>query len=365
MEKRAVRLRRLRLSFLRRAEAFLVTSPENRRYLSGFPPEDVSLTESAGALLITKKEAFLLTDPRYQEEARACAPLFEPRIYRKGLVLELKSLLSDLGVKSLLFEPPYVSFALFRALERRLSGVKLLEAPPLVERLRAQKDEEEVQAIKESLTIAEGILAEVSALIRPGVTEKELSARIINLSYERAEGPSFPPIVAGGPNAARPHAEPSERKLKAGEPVIIDMGVKWRGYCSDITRTYCVGSPDERFSQVYRLVLAAKREAEARIAAGVPARAPDLAAREVFRREGLERHFWHSLGHGVGLAIHEAPSLSFRSRKHLRPGHVVTVEPGLYFPDWGGVRLEDMVLVKEGGFLRLNTLGFLNFGEAD
>ncbi len=359
MDVRGERLRRVRLSFLPRAEAFLITCPENRRYLSGFSAEDVSLTESAGALLLTRKEAFLLTDPRYQEEAKVGQPFFEPRIYQKGLTAELKELLPLLGVKVLLVEPRYVSLSFCQALRRKLPWLEIKEAPPIVERLRERKDEAEVKLLKTSLVIAEKIMLEVSRQLRPGVSEKELCAQIIALSYQWAEGPSFPPIVASGPNAAKPHAEPTARKLRKGEPLLIDMGVKYRGYCSDITRTFCVGEPDERFVKIYRLVLAAKEAAEKKLAAGVPAREVDLAARAIFRKEGLERHFWHALGHGVGLAIHEAPALSYRSRKRLKPGHVVTVEPGLYFPDWGGVRLEDMVLVGEEGLLRLNTLGFL------
>ncbi|WP_022854012.1 M24 family metallopeptidase [Thermodesulfatator atlanticus] len=354
------RLKRLRLSLARLADAILITCPENRRYLSGFSPSDVSLTESSGALLITSKEAFLLTDPRYQEEAKECAPLFEPCIYRKGLVAELEKLLPLLGVKKLLVEPSYVSLSSFRLMEKKLS-CEIVEARPLVEKLRAVKDEHEIKLIQESLRIAEEILAVVAKEIRPGVSEKEIAARIIMLSHLKAEGPSFPPIVASGRNAARPHAEPSDKKLALHEPLIIDMGVKWQGYCSDITRTFWVGEPDERFIKVYSLVKKAKEAAEAQIRAGVKGALPDLAAREVFKKEGVDKNFWHSLGHGVGLAIHEAPTLSFRSRRHLRPNQVVTVEPGLYFPEWGGVRLEDMVVITKQGFKRLNSLGFLSF----
>ncbi len=352
------RLSRLRKAFLPRAEAFLITCPENRRFLSGFPSEDVSLQESAGALLLTRKEAFILTDPRYQEEAKECSPLFEPRIYRHGLEAELEGLLSLLKVRSLLLEPHCLSWAFFNRLQKRLSAVELKEAPPLVERIREIKDAEELEAIRKSLRIAEEILESIVPRIRPGITEKALAAQIIEMAYRRAEGPSFPPIVASGPNAAKPHAEPSEKELRLGEPLIIDMGVKWCGYCSDITRTFCVGKPEQRFKEVYSLVLKAKEEAEKVLAPGELAKRPDLVAREVFRRAGVERNYWHSLGHGVGLAIHEPPSLSFRSRKKLKAGQVVTVEPGLYFPDWGGVRLEDMVFLKEGGFERLNRLGF-------
>jgi Xaa-Pro aminopeptidase len=353
------RVKHLQRSLARRKAAFLVLCQENRRYLAGFSPEDVSLTERSGALLLTPKEAFLLTDPRYQEEARECAPLFEPVIYRRGLVAELSRLLPRLGVKRLLFEEAYLSVAGYKRLKEKLPEVSLEGVKGFIERLRVIKDEEEVAFIRRALALAEEILTEAAELIAPGRTEKEIAAKIIELSHRLADGPSFPPIVASGPLSARPHAEPSARTLRPGEPVIIDMGVKYQGYCSDITRTFCVGTPTPRFLEVYRLVLRAKEAAEKEIRAGVLARVPDLAARQVFKEAGVEKYFCHSLGHGVGLAIHEGPSLSFRSRKKLRSGQVVTVEPGLYFPDWGGIRLEDMVVVREGGAERLNHLGFL------
>ncbi len=355
------RVKRIQKVLTRKQAGLLILCPENRRYLSGFPAEDVSIIEKSGALLITPKEAFLLTDPRYQEEAKECAPLFEPIIYRHGLLQELSRIVPKLGLKKLLFEELYLSHAGFKTLEKKLPQVELEGIKGFVERLRAIKDESEISLIRQALKIAEEILQEASKMLSPGVTEKEIAARIIELSHRLAEGPSFPPIVASGPMSARPHAEPSSRKLQVGEPVIIDMGVKYQGYCSDITRTFCVGKVSSRFKEVYQLVLQAKEAAEKEICAGVYAKVPDSTARKVFKQAGVEKHFWHSLGHGVGLAIHEAPSLSFRSRKKLKTGHVVTVEPGLYFPDWGGVRLEDMVVVREEGYERLNRMGFIHF----
>ena len=355
------RLKRIQKVLTRRQAGLLILCPENRRYLSGFPAQDVSIIERSGALLITPKEAFLLTDPRYQEEAKECAPSFEPVIYRHGLLHELSRVVPKLGLKKLLFEELYISYAGFKALERRLPQIELEGLKGLVERLRAIKDESEIALIRQALRIAEEILTKVSGMLSPGVTEKEIAAKIIELSHRLAEGPSFPPIVASGPMSARPHAEPSSRKLQTGEPVIIDMGVKYQGYCSDITRTFCVGRPSSRFKEIYQLVLQAKEAAQKEIRAGIYAKVPDSIARGIFKQAGVEKYFWHSLGHGVGLNIHEAPSLSFRSREKLRAGHVVTVEPGLYFPDWGGIRLEDMVVIREWGSERLNQMGFLQF----
>ena len=350
------RLRRIRLSLARRKAAFLVLCPENRRYLSGFTPEDVSIVESSGALLITSQEAFVLTDARYREEARECIPLFEPIIYSKGLINELTKLLPLLKIKHLLVEGDYISINTYKTLEKALSGVEIHTIRGLVERLRECKHKEEVALLKESLRRAEEILMRVAQHLKPGVREREIAAEIISWSHRLAEGPSFPPIVAAGVRSARPHAEPSDHRLRPGEPVIIDMGVKYQGYCSDITRSFCVGGDSPRFREVFDLVKQAKKAAEKVLKAGIPAREIDLAARRVFKEAGVDQYFWHSLGHGVGLAIHEAPSLSFRNRKKLKSRQVVTVEPGLYFPDWGGIRLEDMVVVTPEGFIRLNQL---------
>ena len=351
------RLRRLRLSLARKKASFLVLNPENRRYLSGFSPEDVSLVERSGALLITPQQAFVLTDARYREEAQECSPLMEPIIYKRSLVKELGTLLPALGIKRLLFEEDYLSVAHYKALKKELPSVAFEPSGKLVERLRECKSTEELQTLKKALGLAEDILRHIAPKIRAGVREREIAAEIIALSYKLAEGPSFPPIVAAGPHSARPHAEPSDCRLQSGQPLIIDMGVKFRGYCSDITRTFCVGGATSRFQEVFDLVYRAKKAAEATLRPGVEARVPDLEARRVFQEAGVERHFWHSLGHGVGLAIHEAPSLSFRNRKKLRANQVITIEPGLYFPDWGGVRLEDMVVLTGEGFERLNSLG--------
>ncbi|WP_456433199.1 M24 family metallopeptidase [Thermosulfuriphilus sp.] len=335
--------------------AILIRGPENRRYLSGFTPQDSSITESSGSLLITKKKAYILTDGRFVEEAQETKPAFVPIILKKDLSQELLRILKEEKIEKMAYEEAYVSCAFKKALERKLHGIELFGCQGVVERLRETKTDPEIEKIRQALKIAEAILKEIIRELRPGMTEKEVAWKIIEASWRLAEGPSFPPIVAFGENAARPHAEPGLQRLNPEDPVIIDMGVRWQGYCSDITRSLCL-KPDERYQRIYQIVRQAQKEAIKSLRAGVPAREVDKAARRIIKKEGFGEYFVHSLGHGVGLAVHEAPALSARSRQKLKDGAVVTVEPGIYIPGWGGVRLENMVVVKKEGAKVLNQL---------
>ncbi|RUM88771.1 MAG: hypothetical protein DSZ24_02760 [Thermodesulfatator sp.] len=324
--------------------AFLVSSPENRRYLSGFSPGDVSLKESAGFLLITPQEAFLLTDPRYGEEATKNL-LFEPVIYRRGWAQALARLLEKLSLRRLFYEEAYLSCARLKALERRLGGVELQGVSGVVERLRESKDPQEMRLLKEAETRAREILEALKKEIRPGRTEREIAWRILEMSYRLGEGPSFPPIVASGPLAACPHAEPTEKVLQKGEAVIVDLGVRYRGYCSDLTRTFFLGQAPERLREAHRLVKEAQELARPLLQPGKKVAEADRAVRAFFQKHGVLKHYLHALGHGLGLEVHEAPAVSYRSRRKFRQGQVVTLEPGLYFSGLGGVREEEMVYI--------------------
>jgi len=215
--------------------------------------------------------------------------------------------------------------------------------------MRSVKDAAELEAINRAIRAAEDVFGQVHSEIRPGMTEKEIAWRILAGLFAVSEGPSFPPIVASGPNAALPHAVPTDRAVREGEPIIIDMGARVDGYCSDMTRTVFLGAPDPAMREIYRLVRTAQRAAEDALRAGITGREADRTAREIITTGGHGDRFIHALGHGVGLAVHESPRLSPRERRVLRPGMVVTVEPGIYLPGVGGVRLEDMVLIQEGG----------------
>jgi len=351
------RLRRVRASIVARGlDGYLVTCPENRRYLSGFSAEDCGLNESSGALFIMRHEAVLLTDGRYEEQARNEAPGWRFIIYRKGLASALGGLVKDCGIRRMAYEPAYISCERFRAIRKHLDDTELVPVSGRVEAMRAVKYPLEIDAIRNAVQAAERIFHRVWHDLRPGMTEREVAWKIMEGLWKEADGPSFPPIVASGPNASLPHAVPTDRTIKSGEPVIVDMGARLRGYCSDMTRTIFAGEPDPLFREIYRIVYRAQTAAQDALKPGVTGREIDSVARSIIRESGYGREFVHSLGHGVGLAVHEAPVLSVRSRKMIRTGMVVTVEPGIYIPGRGGVRLENMALVTADGAEILNSL---------
>ncbi|MBM4288300.1 MAG: aminopeptidase P family protein [Deltaproteobacteria bacterium] len=350
-------------------DGLLVLCPENRCYLSGFTAKDSHVNESSGCLFITQESAYLLTDFRYRDWATAEAPHFEVQLYPKGLAKLLPELLQRHGLKRSGFEAAYLTYASYQriAQETEAAGLQAVWEPVehMVERLRAVKDQEEIDLIKKSLAITEKVMAEVGAGLRPGLSEQEVAWMIETaLKAAGAEGPSFAPMVASGPNSARPHHHPGERRLKNGEPIILDLGAISGGYCSDMTRTFILGEPDERFKEIYTVVRRAQQQAEAGIRAGMKTDAADGLAREVIEAAGYREAFGHSLGHGVGLAVHENPSLSPVAERavELQAGMVTTVEPGIYLPEWGGVRLENMILIQENGAQILNqSLQFYEF----
>jgi Xaa-Pro aminopeptidase len=342
-------------------DALLVSCPENRRYLSGFTAKDSHLNESSGFLLITQEKAYVLTDFRYRDWAAAEAPLFAIEIYTKGLAKLLPELLQGAGIGRLGFETHFLTYYTFQRLTQEMAaaGLPVVWQPveDLVEQAREIKDAEEVRLITRSLAITEKVIAAVGAQLRPGLAEQEAAWMIeLALRENGAEGPSFPPMVAYGSNSARPHHDPGERRLQPGEPVIIDMGAVYQGYCSDMTRTFFLGEPDAKFKEIYSIVRRAQQTAEAGIKAGMMSDAADGLARAVIEAAGYKEAFGHSLGHGVGLAVHENPSLSPMKERAvaLQAGMIATVEPGIYLSDWGGVRLEDMILVQPDGARVLN-----------
>ena len=342
----------------RRLDALLVSQPENRRYLSGFTATDHSINESSGFLLIPKNgRPLLLTDSRYQLQAEREVVGFDVVIYQRGLQALLKTVLPKLGVKTLAFEANYCLHSKYLALANlaKTLDISLTAFDGQIERLRLIKDAEELSAIKRSVALNEKVFQQIYPTIRPGHAEIDIAlAREIAMRLLGAERPSFDTIVASGPNGALPHAVPSHRTLCPGEPIVIDMGLILAGYCSDMTRTIVLGTPDARTVDLFRLVRQAQKAGLAALRPGVSGRMVDAAARQVINGAGHGVHFGHALGHGVGLAVHEAPSLSFRNRAQLRPGMVVTVEPGIYLKGWGGIRLENMALVTEQGHELLN-----------
>jgi Xaa-Pro aminopeptidase len=345
----------------REIDALLVTGPENRRYLSGFTADD----PYAGALLITARAAALLTDFRYQIWAQQEVKDFDVLIYYLDAAQALAEQLQNLKVQRLGFEAAYLTYQRYQQLTKKVAdaGLRVTWQPTedLVEGLRQHKTPEELAVMRRALALTEAVMRQVEGQLTPGLTERQVAWEVEKRLREGgADGLAFPPIVAAGPNSARPHHHPGDYALQPGEPIIIDMGARIDGYCSDMTRTFVIGPPDDHFRKIYTLVRRAQATAEAGLKSGMDSLAGDALAREVIAAAGYGEAFGHSLGHGVGLAVHEAPALSPSEarRVELPEDCVVTVEPGIYLAGWGGVRLEDMVRLTAAGVEVLNAPGY-------
>lgn len=344
-------------------DAFLVLIAENRRYLSNYTGEDTQFDESAGALIISRNHLILATDSRFVEQAKIESPEFEVICYQKGIIKELPVILKRLGVRRLGIEGVRLSYAQFVKLREELKmqrlSVTIKDTAQVVERQRIIKTEDEIEAIERAVAVAETDFAQFLHDLRPGQTERQVAWRLErNMRDAGADGLSFPVIAAFGRNSALPHAIPGDKLLEKGEPLLFDWGARLNGYCSDMTRTVCMGPADPTFMKVFTIVHDAQRKAIDAIGPGVSSTRIDALARDHIKAKGFGDFFGHSLGHGVGLAIHEAPSISPLAEKDiiLEENMVFTVEPGIYLPDWGGVRLENMVVVKSDGVRVLNRL---------
>ena len=326
--------------------SLLVSAPANRYYLSGFELHDTQCNESSGVLLIRLDGPnALLTDSRFEETATECLGAESVVIYRRRK--DLAAMLSDLGVAELWVEEDSLCVREYRALAEK---IQLHPAPPLVEEMRRIKSAEEIARLRASCAVNHRVFAQVTEMLRHGITEAELAWELERSFREAgAEALSFPTIVGFGQNGAKAHAIPGNQRLEPETPVLVDMGCRLQDYCSDQTRSFWYGSrPGPEFSRALALVQEAQAAAIEAIAPGVPCAEVDRVAREFLARHGVAEHFTHSLGHGIGLETHEAPRLAAHDPTILEPGMVVTVEPGLYFP-WGGVRWEHMVVVTETG----------------
>jgi len=327
------------------ADTLLVSQPESRAYLSGF-------TGSSGWLLIDPDRALIATDFRYYEQVALESPAYELSRVVTTFAAALPDMVQQLGAHRLAFEADHATFSDVQDWSRAVPDVEWVATKGIVMELRAVKDAGEVATLRAAIALADEAIAAGLAQARPGMTELDL-AWIIE-SYMRTHGAqvvAFDMIVACGSKGARPHARAGAEPLVPGEPVVIDMGARIDGYNSDLTRTVCLGQPNDpaRFREIYSAVLRAQLGAEAMIRPGMSGQEVDAVARNLIAEAGYGDYFGHGLGHGVGLAVHESPRLSRTSTDTLAPGMVVTVEPGIYLPDWGGVRIEDVVLVTEDG----------------
>ncbi len=335
------------------ADAMLITSGPNVRYLSGFGGED-------SWLVVGRRWAVLLTDSRFAEQAALDCPEIEYVIRDGSLAEALASTLRGRGVRRLAFEAEHVTVADHKRLTGVISARRLKGVEGTVPHLRASKDDDEVAAIRRAVRVAERAFRDLiagGAKALVGRREDDVAGELeYRMRQQGATEASFPTIVAAGAHGSLPHHRPGPTRITDGQAVLLDWGARMGGYCSDLTRVVFIGRIPPQVGRIYEVVLRAQKAGIAAIRPGRPASRVDAAARRVIAEAGYERAFGHGLGHGVGLEIHEAPGLSPRSQTRLRVGHVVTVEPGIYVPGLGGVRIEDDVLVTGTGAAVLSRL---------
>lgn len=330
-------------------ESVLITSDVNRRYFTG-------MKSSAGTVLAFRNKAYLLIDFRYIEKARETVKTAEVIEY-KELYKEISAILRQEGVKNLAIEAMDVTVSRLNLMKKHLKCVDIIETDVLsnsINRLRMIKDEEEIGYIQKAQEIAESAFEDILGFIKEGVTEREIALELDRLMLEKgAEGISFDTIALAGENTSMPHGVPSDKKVQKGEFVLMDFGAVYNGYHSDMTRTVCVGEPDEEMEKIYNIVLTAQEKALAAAKAGITGKELDGIARRHICDEGYGEYFGHSLGHGVGLEIHETPSAAPSYEKNLEKGTVITIEPGIYIAGKFGVRIEDFVILTENGCINL------------
>ncbi len=337
-------VRKMLASLERRPQVFVVASPENRRYLTGF-------SGSTGTAVISQNKAIFVTDFRYIDQAAMECPGWDIVRHATGTMADaVAGVLSGLGEERVGFERETATFAWYEDLATRLKGFEMIPVGPIVERVREIKDEGEIALIREAATITDRALGEAIPLLRPGIPERDVALEIeYRFRKLGADGAAFETIVASGHRGAMPHGRASEKPIAAGDLVTIDLGARVGGYCADLTRTFAIGSVTEEQEKVYNLVFEAQAQSLAAVRPGRTGKQVDAVSRDIISAAGHGEHYGHGLGHAVGLAVHEGPRLAPTGDRQLEPGMVVTVEPGVYVTGWGGVRIEDLVVVRPDG----------------
>jgi Xaa-Pro aminopeptidase len=352
-EKRLERLRKVMKE--KELPAFLITNAFNRLYMTGF-------NGSAGYVLITQDRALFLVDFRYVTQAEQQTAGYEIKEHQPKVAVTILEILQEQGIKRLGFEQSDVSYGAFLNFQKDLSGIGLVPTDKLVEDLRMIKDASEIQIMQEAADLADATFSHILTKLKPGVSELEISLEIeMFIRSHGGTSTSFDTIVASGERSALPHGRASERLLQANEFVKMDFGAYYKGYCSDITRTVVLGKPTDKHREIYHIVLEAQLNCLDHLKPGMTGSQGDALARDVIARYGYGDHFGHGTGHSLGLEIHESPRLSKLDDSILKPGMVVTVEPGIYLPGFGGVRIEDDVVLTDTGIkiLTHSTKDFL------
>lgn len=324
-------------------EALLITNSYNRRYITGF-------TGSSGYVLVTADKAYLLTDFRYMTQGAEQAPDYEIVEHKQKPMESVKELLNGLGIGRLGFEQNDLVYGTYTSYKTDLEPVELVPTSLVVEKLRMIKDESELAIIQEAADLADRTFSHILKFLKPGVSEKDIALEMeFFMRKHGATSSSFDTIVASGERSALPHGVASDRKLGANEFVKLDFGALYKGYCSDLTRTVVLGQPTDKHKEIYNIVLEAQLACLAGLKPGMTGREGDALARDVIVKAGYGDRFGHGTGHSFGLQIHENPRLSMACDVVLEPGMTLTVEPGIYLPGFGGVRIEDDVVVTDTG----------------
>lgn len=333
-------------------DGIIVSNNADQRYIGGFSGH----ADYDSIMLISKKDARVVTDFRYWEAAQEQVPTMT-LVKRIRGEYDLSDAIRDFALENRLraigLEAQHVNVYQFKAWQKgaRKGGAKLKPTEDVVKRLRAAKDEDEIAKIRTAVKLTDDAFAHLLKNIRVGMTEKQAAWLIESYMREHgAERVAFDPIVASGPNAASPHAEPTDRELREAEPVTIDIGAQVDGYNSDMTRTITLGHATEKFNEIYGIVLKAHLAVEKKARVGMNGKQVDRIARRIIDKAGYENEFGHGVGHGVGRVVHEFPRAGKTYKKEIiKPNMLLTVEPGIYIPGWGGVRIEDLVVFREDG----------------
>lgn len=343
-----IRLKKVKALLERKQlDGIVILTDFNRRYLSGF-------TGSSGGLLITKDKNILLTDFRYIEQATKQAPDFQIIQHTKPLLDEMVEQFKTSQLSNIGFESHLVSYDTFLNLNRGRHD--LITLGDEIEKIRMIKDDNEILSIDKAAKIVDDAYHYILKIVEPGMTEKEVKAHLESkMLHLGSEKTSFDTIVASGYRGALPHGVASDKVIEKGDMVTLDFGAYYNGYASDITRTFAVGEPSAKMKEIYEIVLKSQETAVAQIRPGMTGKEIDSIARKVIEDAGYGSNFGHSLGHGVGLNVHEMPNLSQKSSQVLEPNHVVTIEPGIYVEGVGGVRIEDDILITENGGRRFTN----------
>lgn len=329
------------------ADAVLVVSEKNRMYFTGF-----ASTFGYLVLFPNNKNVFI-TDPRYFEMAQSLVEDgVEVKLIANGISANsmVQEVLQQNNAKIVGFEDNELTVSEYNSLQQALTNVQFVAVGNQINVTRSFKDEKEIEYIKKAQEITDAAFAEILTFIKPGITEKQLACELeYRMAKNGAEGLAFDTIIASGINSSKPHAHPTEKVIELGDPVTMDFGARYHGYCADMTRTVFVGEPSEQMRNIYNIVLQAQQMAIDNAFAGIAGKEFDSYCREVIKANGFAEYFTHSTGHSLGIDIHETPYASMRSVDSLMPNQLITCEPGIYIPGIGGVRIEDLLLIKEDG----------------